>query len=231
MSKLPIIISMPHGCTKIPPEISSICKLTQADIIKDGDEQTYEIYSKIAENSQVVIEAKAARAIIDMNRAEDDIRKDGIIKTHTCWDIPIYSEQPNKQQIINLIEKYHRPYHFALTQAAKQKVRVGIDCHTMAEFGPPVGPDTGEKRPTICLGNRNGETCPTEWLEQLAKMFKNYFDEVEINRPFAGGYIVASHCHEIPWIQLEFSRTNDIDYQDKSSAIYQILTNWIKQIL
>ena len=221
---------MPHGYVAIPPEISDICKLTPAEIIKDGDEQTYEIYSKLAENAQVVVEAKAARAIIDMNRAEDDIRKDGVIKTHTCWDVPIYSKQPDKQQIKNLIEKYHRPYHDALTKAAKQNVKVGIDCHTMAEFGPPVGPDTGVKRPTICLGNRNGETCPTEWLEELADLFQKYFDDVQINRPFSGGHIIASHYHEMPWIQLEYSRTLNVDVHLKAKVVKEVISEWVNGI-
>ena len=98
----------------------------------------------------------------------------------------------------------------------------------MAEFGPPVGPDTGVKRPTICLGNRNGETCPTEWLEEIADLFKQYFDDVQINRPFSGGHIIASHYHEIPWIQLEFSRTNEFSCEYKSEAVYHIFGKWVQ---
>jgi N-formylglutamate amidohydrolase len=41
-----------------------------------------------------------------------------------------------------LIEKYHRPYHQKLTRFAEQAI-LGVDCHTMAEKGPPVGPDSG----------------------------------------------------------------------------------------
>lgn len=227
MNKLPIIISMPHGSINIPSEVSDICQLTEKDIIKDSDEQTQEIYSKVAGNAQVVIESNVARAIVDLNRAEDDIRKDGIIKTHTCWDVPIYSQQPNSELIKKLISKYHRPYHNALTAATHKKVKLGIDCHTMAEFGPPVGPDSGIERPAICLSNRNGETCPTEWLEQLAYMFEEYFGHVQINKPFSGGHTVASHCKELPWIQLEFSRTLEFACQYKSVAVYKVISEWV----
>jgi len=32
-------------------------------------------------------------------------------------------------------------------------VMLGIDCHTMAAKGPPIGPDPGKERPLVCLSN------------------------------------------------------------------------------
>ena len=108
----------------------------------------------------------AARAIVDMNRAENDRGKDGVVKTHTCWDVQVYREFPCEEIVSELIETFYKPYHASLTQHAKH-VQCGIDCHTMAAQGPPIGPDAGRERPVICISNADG-TCPKEWITSLA---------------------------------------------------------------
>ncbi|NIQ82806.1 MAG: N-formylglutamate amidohydrolase, partial [Anaerolineae bacterium] len=87
---LPLLISVPHGGPKIPPEVESICVLTQEQIVEDGDEGAGEIYS-IEDEVAAFVTTGVARAFVDVNRAEDDRRADGVVKTHTIWEIPIYS--------------------------------------------------------------------------------------------------------------------------------------------
>ena len=229
MKKLPILISMPHGGELIPDEVSDICILSKADLIQDSDEQTHEIYEDLAFEAQEVIRADVARAIVDMNRDKGDFSKDGVIKTHTCFDVPVYKTQPTESLNQHLLDKYYHPYHAALSAAAKSGVKLGLDCHTMAAVAPPVSPDVGNERPIICISNRNGETCPNEWIEELAKMFKKHFDTVQINRPFAGGYIVRSHCHEMPWIQIEYSRTLDVDVNLKARVVKEVICEWVRK--
>ena len=65
-----------------------------------------------------------------------------------------------------LLAHYYRPYHQNLKRYIKDIV-AGIDCHTMAAFGPPVGPESGVERPAACLSNAEG-TCPDAWLVSLA---------------------------------------------------------------
>ena len=70
---------------------------------------------------------------------------------------------------------------------------------------------------------------PAAWLQQLAEMFREYFDDVSINVPFSGGYIVASHSNELPWVQLEFSRSEEFDTEYKSRAVLQVIETWIDE--
>jgi formiminoglutamase len=116
-----------------------------------------------------------ARAIVDMNRAVDDFRKDGVIKTHTCYDVRVYKEFPSRKLIEQLLTKYYHPYHQKLERLTNtENIVVGIDCHTMAAVGPPIGPDAGKSRPLVCLSNADG-TCPDDWLTELAQCFQNVF--------------------------------------------------------
>ena len=79
--------------------------------------------------------------------------KDGVVKTHTCWNVPIYGRELGGRIVQTLIEKYYRPYHQQLTRFAEDVI-LGIDCHTMAAKGPPVGPDSGITRPHLSMSER-----------------------------------------------------------------------------
>ncbi len=223
---LPLLISVPHAGLVVSEEVRDICILSEEDIIADGDEGAAEVYD-IADHVAAFVTTDIARAIVDMNRAEDDIRKDGVVKTHTCWEKPIYSRPLTKSETEALIERYHRPYHARLSALASEDVRLAIDCHTMAAIGPPVGPDTGKKRPMVCLGYGDG-TCPEEWIQSLATCFRDQFgDDVTINEPFSGGYITRRHASEMPWVQVELSRDPAIPNNLKRQYILNGLAEWL----
>ncbi len=223
---LPFLLSVPHAGLKIPDEVERINLLSPQQIAEDGDEGAAEIYD-LKDHVTAVVTTEIARAYVDLNRAEDDRRKDGIVKTHTCWDVKIYSEPLPENTVQALLKKYYRPYHEQLTHLSLQdSVKLGIDCHTMAVVGPPVGPDPGIERPLICLSNGD-QTCPAAWLSSLAGELENTFGaRVSINVPFRGGYIIRSHSRELPWIQIEFARTGAPTNPEKRNGLLQALQAW-----
>lgn len=228
--KLPILLSVPHAGRKIPTEVQDICLLTKKDILDDGDAGASEIYDSLKKEAKAFVTTDIARAIVDINRAENDFWKDGVIKTHTCWDVPVYETHPSEDIIAKLIAKYHHPYHAKLSDFAK-KVKIGIDCHTMAAVAPPVAPDNGKERPPVCLSNAES-TCPQEWIESFAEYLSQSLGlPVSINQPFKGGHIIRSHSKEIPWIQLEYSRAPFLSDRQKSSKLLDALKKWVAQVL
>ena len=225
---LPLLLSVPHAGSIIPPEVEDLCALSKKEVAEDGDEGAAEIYLPLQKEVSALVTTVVARAILDMNRAEGDRGKDGIIKTHTCWDVPVYREFPSDEIIAMLIERFYKPYHASLTNHA-EIVRLGVDCHTMAAQGPPVGPDPGVTRPAICVSNADF-TAPQEWILSLAECFRNAFEmEVSINYPFKGGYIISSHAKELPWVQLELSRAPFLSNQEKSLRVIEALGNWCRK--
>ena len=226
---LPLLLSVPHAGLTVPSQVENLCLLTKKEIIEDGDEGAAEIYLPLEDEVFSLVTTVVARAIVDMNRSENDRGKDGVIKTHTCWDVQIYREPPSETIIAELIEILYKPYHESLTDQATY-VQCGIDCHTMAAQGPPVAPDAGRERPVICISNADG-TCPKEWMNSLAACFEKVFNKkVSINHPFKGGYIIRSHFKELPWIQLELSRAPFFTNAEKSSRVLEALEGWCKQI-
>lgn len=223
---LPFLLSVPHAGLLIPPLVERLNLLTTEQIAEDSDEGAREIYD-LKDEVTAFVTTETARAYVDLNRGEDDRGKDGVVKTHTCWDIRIYKEPLPEHTVQVLLEKYYRPYHEKLTSLARgPSVRLGIDCHTMAVVGPPTGPDPGKERPLICLSNAD-HTCPDTWLTSLAAELETTFQaRVSINAPFRGGHIIRSHCTELPWIQIEFARTGTPASLEKRNRLLEALKAW-----
>lgn len=223
---LPLLVSVPHAGLEVPPELEHLNLLVPGEIAADGDggaEEIYDLESEVA----AFVTTRVARAFVDVNRAEDDRRRDGVVKTHTCWDVPIYKEPLPRELIERVLGRYYRPYHEQL-RGLSRSARLGIDCHTMAATGPPGAPDPGRERPMVCLSNAD-RTCPMEWVRSLARLFEEAFQAtVSINRPFKGGYIVRAHFRELPWIQIEISRTPVISDQAKKEIVREVLKSWCR---
>ena len=228
---LPLLLSVPHAGTHVPPEAEPHCILTPAQIAADGDEGAAEIYA-LADHVETHITTDVARAIVDLNRAPDDFRPDGVIKTHTCWKEPVYSRFPPPEVVQALLERYWQPYHRQLQEhGASSGFLLGVDGHTMAATGPPVGPDAGAARPRACISN-DDRTCPSEWMTALQKLLARRLDgPVTINTPFRGGYIIRTHAAEMPWLQIELSRAPFMSNEQKRQAVLGTLRDLCTQIV
>ena len=223
---LPLLVSVPHAGLSVPPEVAHLCVLGPREVAEDGDVGAAEIYA-IEDAVAAYATTDVARAIVDLNRATDDRRKDGVVKTHTCWDVPIYRHEPSAATVAALLDAYYRPYHERLSNLAGPAVKLAIDCHTMAAVGPPVAPDPGVERPWVCLSNGDG-TCPHAWLETLQGCFEDAFGpHVTINHPFTGGYITRRHAAEMPWVQLELSRAPFATDAEKREHVLAALRAWV----
>jgi len=221
---LPLLLSVPHAGLEVPPEAAALCALTPEEIAADGDGGAAAIYDLAAEVARFETSA-VARAIVDLNRAADDFRRDGVVKTHTCWDVPVWKTQPDERLVAELLRRHHAPYHVRLSRPGDDVV-VGVDCHTMAASGPPVGPDPGVPRPEVCLSDADG-ALPRPWFERLIAAFRAEFEgEVAVNRPFRGGWITRSHAAERPWVQVELSRAPFDSDAGKRARVLAALRAW-----
>lgn len=225
---LPLLISVPHAGLNVPPEVEKFCILTLEQIAADSDEGASIIYSLESEVA-AYLTTDVARVIVDLNRAENDRRPDGVVKTHTCQKAPVYERPLPEDLIETLLARYYRPYHEKLT-ALVNKAKLGIDCHTMAEFGPPIGPDPRCERPHVCLSDAEG-TCPREWFALFVECFKSIFaDRVSVNTPFKGGHIIRSHAGELPWIQVELSRAAFGSDEQKHEQVLQAIRTFCNSV-
>jgi formiminoglutamase len=225
MARLPLLLSIPHGGTRVPPELTGHIALSAADVYDDIDLFTPELYDLRALALHTVI-AGIARPFVDLNRAPDQLPPafpDGIIKSHTCFNVPVYLEghAPDDALTRHLIATYHAPYHAELERLLHEPgVALMLDCHSMSEYPPPVAPDRETRRPLVNLGDADGESCPRALTAALARAFRDALrigeSDVTINTPFRGGYITRRHgSHSRPVIQVEINRALYFDPEDR----------------
>lgn len=225
---LPLLVSVPHAGLRVPAEVEALCRLTPKEVADDGDSGAAEIYA-VSDEVGAFVTTDVARAVVDMNRSRDDVRPDGVVKTHTCWDVSVWRRPLSRAEVAGLLDTYHRPYHQRLTELGRcGEWMLGVDCHTMAAAGPPLGPDPGAERPWVCLSNGDG-TCPAEWIESLQQCFQQRLaGPVRINYPFRGGYITRFHAAEMPWLQIELSRAPFLPDDAKRQVVLEALQDWTR---
>lgn len=228
--KLPILISVPHAGLLTPDELKPYTSFPLKWIKKDSDEGADQIYYPLEDKVSGFVTTSYARCFVDPNRAPDNRKSDGVVKTHACWGKKLYTTTPPEAVFERAIDKYYRPYQSKLSALASNSgARLGIDCHTMCEFAPPGAPDPeGSKRPMLCLSDLNGETVPVHWMNRLTFWLRQAFPEFEVrtNSPFRGGYITRFHSQEIPFVQIEISRTAALTNQEKGRRVLEALVNF-----
>ncbi len=220
--KLPVIISIPHGGTRVPKEVQGLFQLEEQEVLRDGDTWTREIYD-FKEAVLELVETQVPRAVLDLNRGIDDLPPenfDGVVKTKSVFLNPVWEnpEGLGEEYRNLLILKYYNPYYQKISDALNNPaIKLGIDCHSMLPENP--FDKTAEKRPLFCISNRGGKggellqeplSAPTELLDSFKESLEGEFGKgsVKMNDPFSGGYITRYFGMKkgVPWIQLEVNR-------------------------
>lgn len=217
-----MVLSIPHGGIKRPPELDGRLCITERELFDDSDPFVAEIYDLGGGVSRVV-KADIARTYVDLNRPRTDVppnATDGVIKSSTCYRRPIYVKgmEPDAALTDALIRRYYDPYHEAIAEACAEDGPVlGLDCHSMAAVAPEVSPDCSKsERPAFCLSNGDGTTCTGRQLERMAECISESFgvprQDIALNRPFRGGHITRSFGNNpVPWMQVEMNRSMYLD--------------------
>lgn len=222
---LPLLLSVPHAGWLVPRWLRARCLLDEAQLLADGDVGARRIYA-LRDRVAAFVTTPVARAVLDMNRAPGDrARADGVVKTTTCWQEPVW-RAPLEATDVDRLLRLHASYHRRLA-TAPTAVFAGIDCHTMSDVGPPIGPDPGARRPAVCLGHVGGASCERAWVERLRDAFAAHFGgDVTIDEPFAGGYITRTHGLRMPWVQVELARTTSPSYEEQRRRVFAALSDW-----
>ncbi|HSG83937.1 MAG: N-formylglutamate amidohydrolase [Nitrosopumilus sp.] len=217
MTKLPVLLSIPHGGTHKPVELEGHLSITNKDLFDDSDPFVIELFD-LGDKVERVIKTDIARAFVDLNRSRQDMppdNPDGLIKSKTCYDKPIYTngKEPDDSLKRMLIELYYNPYHQAIQKSLEElDLKLCLDCHSMAATAPYFSPDkTQSKRPLFCISNNYGKTSSQKMIELLADSISEAYsidkNEIFLNDPFHGGHITKTYGNNpVPWIQIEMNR-------------------------
>jgi formiminoglutamase len=217
MSKLPLLISIPHSGFLIPSELEERISISKRELFRNIDAYTTEIFD-LGEHCEFVVKADIACTFVDPDRSSKDLPPNnpfGVLKVKSCAGHSIYKKnlEPKGDLVDLLLKKYYEPYHMQIMQALKNpRIYLALDCHSMAPIGPKNASDRGKKRPIICLGDDYGKSCPSEKTLNLRDSLKKILNlnekEISINQPYSGGYITRHYGKlRIPWIKILINRS------------------------
>ncbi len=219
-----MLLSVPHSGRDYDPALLSRTRLGRASLERLEDPLVDQLIEGALDRGFGAVIARAPRALIDLNRAEDDldpatiIGRSGVAPTARAgaglgllpsrlagvgalWRSPL-----SEDELAARIAGVHRPYHAAIS-AALERLAVSwgevilIDCHSM--------PSRPRGEANVVIGDRHG-TSAAPWVGEAAERIASQLGfAVAHNAPFAGGHIITRHGiprRGIHAIQIEVDR-------------------------
>lgn len=192
----PLILSAPHAGAFVPPEIEAHLNET-GKALADTDWHVDRLYEGLAPNA-TFIKANFHRYVIDANRPPDDEdlypgqNTTGLVPFTDFDGEPIWRDgsAPDDAEIARRREKYHAPYHRAITEAVDNAkafygVAVLYDCHSIRSNIPYLF--EGEL-PALNIGTNNGNSCSRAVESIVATACSDSDFSSVLNARFKGGW-------------------------------------------
>lgn len=214
----PLLISMPHVGTHIPPALAT--RLTdEARTVPDTDWHLDQLYAFAKAMGASILAATHSRYVVDLNRPPDNENlypgqdTTGLCPIDTFTKQPLYAagDVPDDAEIQQRVQDVWHPYHNALTEElARLKAEHGQvalwEAHSIHSQLPRFFEG---KLPDFNLGSANGASCDQALAEQLLAIAKQAegFTSV-LNGRFKGGYITRQYGQPdngVQAIQLELA--------------------------
>jgi N-formylglutamate amidohydrolase len=243
----PILITVPHAGDIYPDLFIKNLKVNLYEVRRMEDYQSNKILDKIDEQMADIIIAQCSRAVVDLNRSRNAI--DYSIFTQVLEHEPVSEKQmikyglgvfPNKifgktilknplpfSYAIHVLEHYYDPFHKSLNKQIMYLSNIfgfcfHIDLHTM----PSKALLNFKKEPDIVLGDNFGKSCCIGLINYFKNIFQGNGFTVEVNNPYAGGFITRNYGNPskgIHTIQIEINRKIYMDENKLSLKNIKIL--------
>lgn len=236
---VPVLLSVPHAGRAYTADLLGRMRDPVRAALMLEDRYADMLGRVIAqETGATLLLAEAPRAMLDLNRAPDDVdwsmiaNASGTKASHSVANrrarsglglIPrrlarigeVWKQPIEHSELLERLSNVHTPYHAALSQTlSKLRDRWGtallIDLHSM----PPVmGHNVPGGRPHLVVGDRFGASCGAELTSfALAQLARNR--RVAHNLPYSGGYILDRHGapkRAMHALQVEVCRSTYLD--------------------
>ncbi|WP_072397086.1 N-formylglutamate amidohydrolase [Hyphomicrobium sp. CS1GBMeth3] len=239
VQQAPFVLCSPHSGRVYPRAFLEQSRLDPMTLRKSEDCFVDDLFRGAAELGVPMIAARFPRAYLDVNREPYELDPElfadplpdyansqsvrvigglGTVARIVADGEEIYRERLCVEEALARIEQLYFPFHEALQSLiAETKARFGyailIDCHSMpsAQMAQSSGP-----RPDFVLGDRFGAACDPELTRFLRDTLAAEGYDVQLNRPYAGGYITEHYGRPyrgVQALQIEINRALYLDEQ------------------
>jgi N-formylglutamate amidohydrolase len=233
----PFVYCSPHSGRVYPKVLLEATRLDAHTLRKSEDCFVDELFGGVARLGAPLIAARFPRAYLDANREPYELDPElfreplpefantqsmrvagglGTIPRIVADTEEIYARPPGLAAALQRIELLHKPFHDALgALLARTRTRFGmailIDCHSMPSASMSQGSGS---RPDFVLGDRFGASCDARVTRTMRDMLAKAGYQVQLNRPYAGGFITESYGRPyagVHALQLEINRALYLD--------------------
>ena len=220
----PLLVSMPHVGTHVPPDIEARLSAA-AKPVPDTDWHVDRLYDFLGDIGASVLAATESRYVVDLNRAPDDAplypgaRNTGLCPATTFDDAPIYLDgrAPGPEEIAARRATYWRPYHDRLKATldgmrARHGTALLWEAHSIRSRVPRFFEG---RLPDLNFATGGGVSADPGLLARLAAVTETAEGYTHaVNGRFKGGYITRAYgdpMNGVHAVQLELSQITYMD--------------------
>lgn len=221
--ELPVIVAVPHAGRAYPDGVTARMRDPGHAQLRLEDRLVDRLGVAIArETGAALLVAHAPRALLDLNRAEDDIDWDmveggrpaslpasaatprsnararsglGLVPRRLPGSGEIWRGRLAPAELAARIEGIHRAYHQALA-AQLDEIRGEWGAALLVDLHsmPPLRAAEGEARaPVVVIGDRFGASCHNVLVGRALGHLEACGVPATHNRPYSGGYVLDRH--------------------------------------
>jgi N-formylglutamate amidohydrolase len=238
-SILPVMIAVPHAGRAYTRALLGDMRHPESASLKLEDRYVDKLARIVARETGVgLLLAEAPRAMIDLNRAPEDVDWDmiaGVRRSERVAEptslrarsglglIPrrlpglgeLWRRRHEAEELSARISGVHAPYHAKLERmlcALRERwgAALLIDLHSM----PPLTARGGQRTAEFVIGDRFGTTCHGSLVGAAFAQLAQAQRLAAHNRPYAGGYVLERHAKPASGIhamQIEIDRSIYLD--------------------
>jgi len=221
--RLPLLLAVPHAGRAYPPAVMARMRDPALAQLRLEDRFVDRLGVAIAQQTgAALLVANAPRALLDLNRADDDVDWDmieggrpahgadraapqpsnhrarsglGLVPRRLPGSGEIWRGRLAQDELAARIEGIHHAYHAALAQElARIRAEWGVALLVDLHSMPPLRAVDGEgAAAVIVLGDRFGASCHQRLMGRaLAHLEARGYPAAQ-NRPYSGGYVLDRH--------------------------------------
>ena len=221
--RLPVLVAVPHAGRAYPPAVLARMRDAEGAQLRLEDRHCDLLGQAVAQATGAgLLIAHAPRALLDLNRAEDDIDWDmieggrpeqvaasdharssnrrarsglGLVPRRLPGSGEIWRGRLCPEELAARIADVHCAYHaFLADELERIRAQWGAALLIDLHSMPPLRPAEGEARaPVIVLGDRFGAACHHGLMGRALLHLESRACLAAQNRPYSGGYVLDRH--------------------------------------
>jgi N-formylglutamate amidohydrolase len=228
----PFVLCSPHSGRVYTRQFLAQSRLDPLALRKSEDCFVDELFAGAAALGAPLIAARFPRAFLDVNREPYELDPElfaeplpdfantqsvrvvgglGTIARIVADGEEIYRNRLSIKEALERVDQLYLPFHAALAQLLEETRRqfgyaILIDCHSMPSA---LMAQAGGPRPDFVIGDRFGASCDSRLTRFVKDAIGGLGYDVQLNRPYAGGYITEHYgrpSRGVQAIQIEVNR-------------------------